>query len=169
MNRSTLRLLDILIIIAFSALLYILIKPQYHNAKVTTKERKLHSNMYTVKAAIERYRAFHEGKIPFSTYDIFENMEALEVPVNPYTETRMSTYQLNKFSYDVPSQIESTDTNGFHSDLRGNPGDIMIGYYTTITPKDTVPLNYSIIGLNSKGKALTVKEGEKVRIVVLEE
>jgi hypothetical protein len=46
MNRATLRVLDICIIIAFLGLLYILIEPQYQNAKVTTKERKLKSNMY---------------------------------------------------------------------------------------------------------------------------
>jgi len=169
MNKATLRLLDILIIIAFFGLLYILIEPQYQNAKVTTKERKLQSNMFTVKAAIERYRAFTNGKIPFSTYDIYDQLEVFRVPVNPYTKSSMSSYELSKFLYDVPSQIESTDTSGYHGEKRGEPGEIRIGYYATIIKNDTVPLNYAIIGFNSEGMPLTIKEGEKVRIVVLEE
>jgi Tfp pilus assembly protein PilE len=169
MNRTTLKVLDIFIIIAFLALLYILIEPQYRNSKIITKERKLQSNMYTVKAAIERYRAFNMGKIPFSLDEIYAQIEALEVPVNPYTNIRMKSYEINKFLYDVPSQIESTDTNGYHAELRGNPGEIMIGFFTTIISEDTMPKNYGIIAFNSQGKPLTIKEGEKVRIIVLEE
>ena len=169
MNRTTLRVLDILIIIAFLGLLYILVKPQYQNAKVIAKERKLQSNMYTVKAAIERYRVFNMGEIPFSLGEIYAQIESLEVPVNPYTNSRMKSSEMNKFLYDVPSQIESTDTNGYHADLRGDPGEIMIGFFTAVISEDTVPKNYSIIGFNTRGKPLTIKEGEKVRIVVLEE
>jgi len=169
MNRATLRVLDICIIIAFLGLLYILIEPQYQNSKVITKERKLQSNMYTVKAAIERYRAFNTGQIPFLLDDIYEQIEALEVPVNPYTDSRMKSYEISKFLYDVPSQTESTDTNGYHADKRGNPGEIMVGFFATVIKEDTVPKNYGIIGFNSEGKPLTITEGEKVRIVVLEE
>ncbi len=169
MNRVTLRVLDILIIIAFLGLLYILIEPQYRNAKIITKERKLQSNMYTAKAAIERYRAFNMGEIPFSLDDIYEQIESLEVPVNPYTDSKMKSYELNKFLYDVPSQIESTDTSGYHGEKRGNPGEIMIGFFVTFAKEDTIPRNYGIIGFNKEGKPLTIQEGEKVRIVVLEE
>jgi Tfp pilus assembly protein PilE len=169
MNRTTLRVLDILIIIAFLALLYILVEPQYQNSKVITKERKLQSNMYTVKAAVERYRAFNMGRIPFSLDEIYGQIEALEVPINPYTDSRMKSSEINKFLYDVPSQIESTDTSGYHADMRGTPGEIMIGFFATVIKGDTVPKNYSIIAFNSESKPLTIKEGEKVRIVVLEE
>ena len=169
MNRATLRILDVFIIIAFLGLLYILIEPQYQNAKIMTKERKLQSNMYTVKAAIERYRAFNTGNIPFSLDEIFGQIEELEVPINPYTESRLKSYEINKFLYDVPSQIESTDTSGYHSEKRGNPGEIMIGFFIPITSEDSMPRNYGIIGFNGEGKPLTIKEGEKVRIVVLEE
>jgi hypothetical protein len=169
MNRVTLRILDILIIIAFLGLLYILIEPQYQNAKKVAKERHLQSNMYTVKAAIERYRAFNMGTIPFSLDTIYSQIEALEVPVNPYTDNKMGLSDLNKFLYDVPSQIESTDTVGYHADLRGNPGEIMIGFLVAVSEKDTITRNYSIVAFNGEGKPLTIKEGEKVRIVVLEE
>jgi Tfp pilus assembly protein PilE len=169
MNRVTLRILDILIIIAFLGLLYILIEPQYQNAKVVAKERKLQSNMYTVKAAVERYRAFNMGKIPFSVDSIYKQIEMLEVPINPYTENKIGPSYISKFLYDVPSQIESTDTSGFHADLRGNPGEVMVGFLVTIAKQDTIPRNYGIIGINEKGKPLTITEGEKVRIVVLEE
>ena len=169
MNRTTLRILDICIIIAFLGLLYILIEPQYQNAKVTTKERKLQSNMYTVKAAIERYRAFNMDEIPFSLDAIYEQIEMLKVPVNPYTESKMKSYEISKFLYDVPSEIESTDTNGYHADKRGDPGEISVGFFATAIKEDTVPKNYGIIGFNSQGKPLTIKEGEKVRIIVLEE
>ena len=169
MNRVTLRVLDICIIVAFLVLLYILIEPQFQNAKVITKERTLQSNMYTVKAAIERYRAFNTGNIPFSLDEIFGQIEELEVPINPYTESRLKSYEINKFLYDVPSQIESTDTAGYHSEKRGNPGEIMIGFFIPITAEDSIPRDYGIIAFNGEGKPLTVKEGEKVRIVVLEE
>lgn len=169
MNRPILRLLDILIIIAFFGLLYILIQPQYKQTKIATKEKELHSNMFTVKAAIERYRAFNNGEIPYSLEDIYNNVEALEVPENPYTKSKMTVYDLGKFLYDVPSQTESVDTNGYHGDIRGNPGEIRVGYYVTTPEKDdTVARKYALISFNEKGKPLTVKEGEKVRIIVLE-
>jgi Tfp pilus assembly protein PilE len=169
MNRVTLRILDILIIIAFVGLLYILIEPQYQNAKIMTKERKLQSNMYTVKAGIERYRAFNMGEIPFSLDKIYEQLEAFGVPENPYTESRMKSHEIKKFLYDVPSQIESVDTMGYHADKRGNPGEIMVGFFIPRISKDSIPKDYGIIGIDEKGKPLTIKEGEKVRIVVLEE
>ncbi|MEJ2306468.1 MAG: hypothetical protein P8Y30_02795, partial [candidate division WOR-3 bacterium] len=81
----------------------------------------------------------------------------------------MGISDLDKFLYDVPSQIESTDTAGYHADLRGNPGEIMIGFLIGVSEEDTVTRDYGIIGFNGEGKPLTIKEGEKVRIVVLEE
>lgn len=169
MNRPILRLLDIFIIIAFFGLLYILIEPQYEQTKIATKERELHSNMFTVKAAIERYRAFNSGEIPYSLEDIYNNIETLEVPENPYNKSKMTVYDLSKFLYDVPSQTESVDTNGYHGDKSGNPGEISVGYYVTTPEKeDTVAIKYALISFNEKGKPLTVKEGDKVRIIVLE-
>jgi Tfp pilus assembly protein PilE len=169
MNRVTLRILDIFIIIAFFGLLYILIKPQYQNAKIMTKERKLQSNMYTVKAGIERYRAFNEGEIPFSLDKIYEQVEVFGVPANPYTQSKMKSFEIKRFLYDVPSQIESVDTNGYHAEKRGNPGEVMVGFFIPIASKDSIPKSYGIIGIDGKGKPLAIKEGEKVRIVVLEE
>ncbi|MEJ2568694.1 MAG: hypothetical protein P8Z50_07490, partial [candidate division WOR-3 bacterium] len=61
------------------------------------------------------------------------------------------------------------DTVGYHADLRGNPGEIMIGFLVAVSEKDTITRNYSIVAFNGEGKPLTIKEGEKVRIVVLEE
>lgn len=169
MNRPILRLLDILIIIAFFGLLYILIRPQYEEIKVSTKERALHSNMFTVKAAIERYRAFNDGEIPLLLDDIYSNIEALEVPENPYTMSKITVSDLSKFYYEVPSMIEDVDTSGYHSDKVGNPGEISIGYYITTPEKaDTVARRYALISFNKEGKPLTVKEGEKERIIVLE-
>ena len=168
MNKSVLRLLDIFIIIAFFGLLYILIQPQYKNLQVSTKEKALLSNMYTVKAAIERYRAFNDGEIPYLLNDIYNNIEALEVPENPYNKTQMTVYDLSKFLYDVPSQTESVDTSGYHADKTGSPGQISVGYYVTTPEKDTVARKYALISFNDKGTPLTIKEGEKVRIVVLE-
>jgi Tfp pilus assembly protein PilE len=169
MRRVTLRILDLLIIISFFVLLFILVKPQYQNAKITTKRRKLQANMFIVKAAIERCRAFNEGKIPFDIYDIYENIGALENPINPYTLKKLEPYDITKFGYDVPSQVESTDTNDINGEQRGNPGGICIGFYITITPEDTVPINYGILGFDFDGKPLTLKEGDKVRVVVLTE
>ena len=169
MNRVTLRILDVFIIVAFLVLLFILIEPQYRNAKTMTKERKLQSNMYTIKAGIERYRAFNLGKIPFSLDNIYEQVEVFGVPENPYTGSRMKSHEITKFLYDVPSQIESVDTSGYHGEKRGNPGEISVGFFIPLTAKDSIPRNYGIISFNGEGTPLTVKEGEKVRIVVLEE
>jgi Tfp pilus assembly protein PilE len=169
MSRVALRILDLLILVCFFVLLYILVEPQYQNAKITTKERKLQSNMFTVKAAIERYRAFNEGRIPSDIDDIYENIEALETPINPYTLKKMGSYEITKFTYVVPSQVENTDTNGINGEQRGDPGVISIGYYLTTAREDTVPINYGIIGFDFSGKPLSLKEGERVIVVVLTE
>ncbi|MEO0293522.1 MAG: hypothetical protein ABIN61_04775 [candidate division WOR-3 bacterium] len=169
MNRTILRILDILIIVSFFVLLYILIEPQYQNAKITTKKRKLQSNMFVVKAAIERYRAFHSGVIPSRIEDIYENMKTFGIPTNPYTNQNLSLSDFNKFTYISISQIEEVDTNSFHAEQRGKPGGIGIGFYFPPVQTDSLPLGYGIIGFDSEGKPLTIKEGEKVRVFVLTE
>lgn len=167
MKRAILRILDLLIIIAFFSLLYILIEPQYKQAKITAKRKKIQSNMFTVKAAIEKHRAFNEGQIPSEINKIYENVKTLELPVNPYTDKKMKSSDLSKFKYDIPSQIENTDTSGFNAEQRGKPGQISIGYFTPLTKKDTLPTGYGILGFDAHGKPLTIKEGEKVRVFVL--
>lgn len=168
MKKGVLRLLDFLIVIAFIALLYILIEPQYRQSKITTSRRKLQSNMFAVKAGLERYIAFNDGNITDSIPLIFNNMKNLEVPINPFKQEKMTEEDIMKFRYDLPSDIEDRSPDGPNGKVEGEPGQVALGFFYPIG-KDTMPTKYGIIGIDRDGKPLVIKEGEKERVFLVEQ
>lgn len=166
MNRGLLRILDILIVIAFIALLYILVEPQYKKAKISTKRRKLQANMFTVKAGIERYISFHKGKYPSNSQQIYENLAELVIPVNPYTNEKIEVSDLVQFEYDLPIYVKDRSLDGVNGKQTGKPGQIGIGFFIPIG-EDSIPTKYGIIGFDENGKSLVIEEGDKRRVVVL--
>lgn len=166
MNKTVLRTLDLLIVIAFISLLYIVIKPQYNQGKINENSCKLQSNMFTVKAGVERYVAFNNGNYPCNLEQIYENLEGLEIPVNPYTNEKMTIYDLVQFKYSVPGDVEDDMLDGVNGIQAGEPGQIGVGFFIPIG-KDSIPTKYGIIGFDRNGKPLILEEGKKKRVVVL--
>jgi hypothetical protein len=166
MKRGILRILDIFIIIALILLMYIVIEPQYKFAKINEGRIKLQSNMFAVKAGVERYIAFNEGKYPFELETIYNNVKQIEVPVNPYTKNKMGVSDLVKFYYDIPAEVEDDAVDGINGSQRGKPGQIGIGFFVPIG-KDSIPTKIGIIGFDETGKPLILEEGKKKRVVVL--
>ncbi len=166
MNRRLLRILDVLIVIAFVFLLYIVIEPQFRQGKINTNRIKLQSNMFTVKAGLERYIAFHEGTYPSNIQRIYDNLKGIELPENPYTGEKMDISEFVQFKYDIPSEVEDDAVNGINGTQRGKPGQIGIGFFIPMG-KDSIPTKFGIIGFDENGKPYTLKEGEKERVVVL--
>lgn len=166
MKKGILRILDFLIVIAFIALLYIVIEPQYRLAQINEKQRQLHSNMFTVKAGIERYIAFNKGKYPLNKEQVFDNMEKLEIPLNPYNGMEMGVPDLVQFKYDLPSDVEDDALDGMNGKQRGEPGQIGVGFFVPIG-KDSIPTKYGIIGFDRNGKPIILEEGKKQRVIIL--
>lgn len=166
MKRGILRILDVFIIIALIVLMYIVIEPQYKFAKINESRIKLQSNMFAVKAGIERYIAFNEGKYPFKLESIYNNMKEIEIPVNPYTGNKIGVYDLIQFYYDIPAEVEDDAVDGVNGTQRAKPGQIGIGFFVPIG-KDSIPTKIGIIGFDETGKPFIQEEGKKKRVVVL--
>lgn len=166
MNRGILRILDILIIIALIILLYIVIEPQYRLARINENRIKLRSNMFTVKAGVERYISFHKGHYPYNMQLIYDNIKEIELPENPYTGKVMSFSDLIQFKYDIPGEVEDDAVDGVNGIQRGEPGQIGVGFFTPMG-RDSIPTKIGIIGFDENGKPFILEEGKKKRVVVL--
>ncbi len=166
MKKGLLWILDICIAVAFVLLMFIVIKPQYELAKINANRSKLQSSMFTVKAGMERYIAFHQGVKPTDLTEIYENIAAIEIPINPYTNKEISIDDILVFKYDVPRDFEDTSPEGVNGKQSGEPGQIGIGFFTPLGT-DSIPTKYGIIGFDENGNPLIIIEGKKERVVVL--
>jgi len=83
MRRFRFPWLEILLAVVFCALVYIVGFPQYKDRELVNKRYKVRVNMYTLRAACEKYAAWNGGKFPVSIDDIGEFLEGKLV--NPYT------------------------------------------------------------------------------------
>lgn len=165
-NKALLWVLNVLIVIAFFSLLYILIKPQYREIQINANMRKLQSNMFTVQAGIERYISFHKGDLPLDVETIYDNIEEIEIPVNPYTGEKMSQYDIVEFKYGIPKDVEDDSPESFNAKQTGEPGRIGVGLFTPLGG-DSLPTRYGIIGFDRNGDALIIEEGKKERVFLL--
>lgn len=166
MKRSILRILDLLIVIAFILLLYIVIEPQYRLMKINESRRKLQSNMFAVRAGVEKYIAFHGGEYPLNLQQVFDNLKELDSPDNPYSRRKMTLTDLIRFEYDVPADVEDDEVDGINGKQRGESGKIGVGFFIPMG-RDSIPTKIGIIGFGEDKKPLIIEYGKKKRVVVL--
>ncbi len=145
--------LEIAIVIAFAVLLYILIYPQYKTTKENNTIYDLETNLYTVKAAVERYIAYNEGRIPHNA-DEFLRYKLKEIPlVNPFTGQEITPNDFVYFKYDIPGENKSTEPKNTNGIQKGKPGQIGYGYF--YLPEDTTKyIEYGLIVFDKDGKPL---------------
>jgi Tfp pilus assembly protein PilE len=88
MRRFRFPWLEILLVIAACALIYIVGSPQYKDRELLNNRYKVRVNMYTLRAACEKYAAWNKGRFSASVDDISEFIEG-EL-INPYTGKLMT-------------------------------------------------------------------------------
>jgi len=159
MRRLRFPWLEILLAIAVCALIYIVGFPQYKDRELMNKRYKVRVNMYTLRAACEKYAAWNKGKFPASADDIGEFLEGKLI--NPYTgklmtvqtvDTLIAGYTLGYGDTLIKCDtLSKADTIIVHCDtlVEGDvlgEGDILIKhniqifqYETSDGPKKTTP------------------------------
>ncbi len=149
--------LEIGIAIAFAALLYILIYPQYKDIKANNIVYDLETNLYSVQAAVERYIAYNQGNIPHNA-DEFMRYKIKEVPIiNPFTGEEITTSDFVYFKYDIPGENKSMEPKNTNGVQKGKPGQIGYGYF--YLPEDSTKyIEYGLIVFDGEGKPLMMED-----------
>lgn len=152
MRKFRFPLVEILIVILAGVLIWLLGYPQYEEKARINQKYQVRVNMYTLRAAIENYAAYNEGRFP---REIEEIRTFFEPPINPYKNKKIEVNDIKVFEYDSregPKQQAPDSKNGR---MRGEPGGLAYGYY--IWPGDSIPDVYGIIGFDETGKPLAEK------------
>ncbi|MCK4352356.1 hypothetical protein KAW65_03000 [candidate division WOR-3 bacterium] len=158
-------LLEILIGVSICLLIWLLGYPQYKESASISKRYQARVNMYTLRAAIENYAAYNEGKFPVELKD-FETF--LTCPLNPYTGKPVEKGNIQIFQYDSKEEPKEQSPDSKNGRLHGGPGAMAYGYF--IAPGDTLPIAYGVIGFDKSGKPLSEKTPSgKIKLFVLNE
>ena len=133
--------LEICIGLAAIILICLLGFPQYKSIKIKNKRYVVRTNMYTVRAAVENFAAYHEGLFPAGIKEIEPFLEDSLYPLNPYTNKPIKCDAV--FTYEEKDKMPS---------LKGKPGNFAYGCY--IAPGREGPDGYVVIGFDEKGEPL---------------
>jgi hypothetical protein len=142
----------------------------YPNYKTIQKENKLEDvkrNMYVIRAAVENYAAFNQGKFPLQFRQFEKYVDNGSLPVNPYTQMEMTEDEIVSNIYSDPIAYEDNKSDGMNSQFTGEPGSIIYSVYRS--PGDTTfVIHYSLVGINGDKKpVLYVDPGQKKYIFLL--
>uniref|UniRef100_A0A7C4YQT7 Type II secretion system protein n=1 Tax=candidate division WOR-3 bacterium TaxID=2052148 RepID=A0A7C4YQT7_UNCW3 len=165
MRRFILLILDILIIIAFFVLVFLIVKPQYTKYNEMVYQANIKRNVYTARAAIEFYIAEHIGKYPKSIDEIYPYIEKLGGMVNPLTKKKITPSEIKIFNYSLPQEYKKDDEVSENFMQKGIPGSIGIGLFIPIG--DSVVKNYGVIGFMKDSCALYYLDPAKKKHVFL--
>ncbi len=143
--KAKIFLLNILILIALGALLYVIEAAPYKERKTWNKQALVKHNMYTLKASVQEYISYNNGKIPSNIEDA--TMYLHDSMINPYTGKILTQGDIQLFKYDVPGDSKDTKLNSTNARMKGAPGTLAYGYF--IPFGDTAVTEYGIIGFGA--------------------
>ncbi|MDI6840641.1 MAG: hypothetical protein QMD71_07330 [bacterium] len=157
--------LEFLIGVSACSLLWLLGYPQYEERATIAKRYQVRVNMYTLAAAIENYAAYNNGKFPTQLADF---AEFFAPPINPYTHKPIGKEEIKIFQYESKDEPRAKSIESKNGRLRGAPGTLAYGYF--ITPEDTLPSAYGIVGFGQDGAPLAdrLPSGE-IEVFILHE
>ena len=162
MNKDTLvKILNLLIVIALVALVYILVQPQYVRYRNQTIEAQIKANAYIVQAAIEHYIADNFGVYPKTVDDFWKYVDEEGGIVNPLTGNEILKTEIHVFKYDVPQDYKDDSPGSVNSQQKGTPGSVGVGFFIPIG--DTLVKHYGVIGFNKSGNPLFYLDPAKKR------
>lgn len=166
MRRSRFPVLELSILILVGALVWLLAYPQYKEQEEINKRYRVMVNMYTLRAAVENYAAYNEGKFPKLPEEFKPFFTPL--PTNPYKNKLIDAENVVLFRYNTRDEPKESSPTSRNSRMCGDPGGLGYGYY--IAAGDTVPSAYGIIGFDEKGLPLAEKRPSgEVHIFVIYE
>ena len=157
--------LEVLIGLSACSLLWLLGYPQYEEKASIAKRYQVRVNMYTLAAAIENYAAYNSGHFPTQVADF---AEFFTPPINPYTHKPIGKDEIKIFQYDSRDESRDKSVDSKNGRLHGAPGTLAYGYF--ISPADTFPSAYGIVGFGQDGMPLAdrLPSGE-VELFILHE
>lgn len=165
MRKLTIVILNILIVVAFLVLVYLIVKPQYLKYNEMVYQAQIKRNIYTVRAAIEFYIAEHIGKYPKTIDDIYPYIQKIGGIVNPLTKHDILKSEIKVFFYSLPNEYKKDDEASENAMVRGIPGSIGIGLFIPIG--DSVVKNYGVIGFMKDSTSLYYLDPAKKKHIFL--
>ena len=143
--KAKIFLLNLLILIALVALLYVIEATPYKQLKSWNKQANAKHNMYTLKASVQKFISYNNGRIPTTIEEATKYLP--DSMVNPYTGKLLTPDNIQLVKYEVPGDSKDNKLNSTNAKLKGAPGTLAYGYF--IPFGDSLATEYSIIGFGA--------------------
>ncbi|TET18115.1 MAG: hypothetical protein E3J78_06845 [Candidatus Cloacimonadota bacterium] len=168
-KKGLVRLMNVLIFFALLFLIYMIVYPNYKTIRRENKIADVKTNMYQIRAAVENYAAFNEGKYPRTHKEFKKYINNGSLPANPYTLVQMTDDEIIDNVYSDPIAFEDDNPDGVNSFLKADPGTIFYSVYAS--PGDsTFIIHYALVGMDEKGQSIIfIDPGLKKHIYILHE
>ena len=150
-------LIEIGIVLAAAALIYILEQPQYEARQ--EEERRLDAvyNLHVYKTAIEKYAAYSNGVYPLSPDSIEPYLEGGIIeerrpglyPTNPYLGAPLSRKDILWGPYGNIGDNRDDGPNGPNGTQTGPPGSISVRWFTP--HGESLAVDYGIVTFGADG------------------
>lgn len=172
--RRRFPIVEIGIVVAAAALIYILERPQYETNKEEQQRLDAVYNLHTFKAAIERYTAYNKGVYPTAPDSVEPYLEGGNIetrlsgqyPTNPYTGGVLSLQDIHWGTYNTIGDSRDDTPVGPNGSRTGSPGSISVSWFTP--PGESLAIEYALITFGPDGTPVYSEDpsGEKRIIVV---
>lgn len=172
--RRKFPLVEIAIVVAAAALIYVLERPRYQANRAEIRQSDAVYNLYVYKAAIEKYTVYHNGVYPTSPDSIgpyleggsAENQTPGQYPQNPYTGEALAKKNIKWVMYSNITDSRDDHPKGANGRQQGTPGWISVGWF--IPPGETLATDYGLITFGTEGTPIYKKDpsGQEHIIVI---
>ena len=162
MRKFRFPILEILIVISTVVLVWLLGYPQYEEKSNIEKKYRVRVNMYTLRAGVENYAAYNNGKFPEDLNDI---KDFFAPALSPYTGKLIELKDIPTFQYTSKEEPKENTQESKNGRMKGEPGGLAYGYFMGA---DSLVSAYGIIGFDKEGSPLAEKlASKKIEVFVL--
>lgn len=172
--RRKFPIVEIGIIVAAAALIYVLERPRYQTNRAKLRQSDAVYNLYVYKVAIEEYAAYNNGVFPASPDKIEPYLEGGNresqtpglYPQNPYTGQALTKKNIRWVTYDNITDSRDDHPKGANGRQIAPPGWISVGWF--IPPGESLATDYGLITFGIEGKPIHKKDpsGQEHVIVI---
>ena len=172
--RRKFPLVEIAIVIAVAALIYVLERPRYEINRAEMRQADAVYNLHVYKAAIEKYAVYHNGVYPTSPDSIelylaggsAENQTTGQYPINPYTGQALTKENIKWVTYSNITDSRDDHPKGANGRQQGPAGWISVGWFTP--PGETLAKDYGLITFGTEATPIFRKDpsGQEHIIIV---
>jgi len=172
--RRRFPILEIAIVVAAAALIYILERPQYEANKGEQRRLDAVHNLFVYKAAIEKYTAYNWGVYPESADSVEPFLEGGDpnartpgqYPPNPYSGEPLTRGDVLWREYGTIGDNRDDTSTGPNGTQTGSAGSISVSWFTP--PGETLTTDYGLVTFGTDGAPVFFRDpsGAK-RIIVI--